>query len=106
MGQFSNPVAPHPRTNEVEVPPRAYIINFRAIHLEMKEIHFKQYPVLSYVLESGNLWFLIFLLRSQKHQANINFFLGLERVFRKCILLPFSYLSLLSFSNDNLLRND
>ena len=23
MGQFSNPVATHPRTNEVEVPPRA-----------------------------------------------------------------------------------
>ena len=24
MGQFSNPVATHPRTNEVEVPPRVF----------------------------------------------------------------------------------
>ena len=27
MGQFSNPVATHPRTNEVEVPPRGVAIH-------------------------------------------------------------------------------
>ena len=72
--------------NRILLVRKPYTQNLRSIHLEMKEnIHFNQRFVSSYALQSGYLWYRIFLLSWQQHPPNINFWLGM---FRKCMLLP------------------